>query len=107
MIPSDEGLFNPRVGIQLRLAGSEAQNPHSYFLKTCHAKRDKIGSKVQLARHDTAQVFRWEKRWWGGRERQQSAQAGVTTGERQLSLRQIAAQSNPPISVHVFMCVCA
>lgn len=58
MIPSDEGLFNPRVGIQLRLAGSEAQNPHSYFLKACHAKPDEIRSKVQLARHETPQVFR-------------------------------------------------
>lgn len=55
MIPSDEGLFNPRVGIQLRLAGSEAQNPHSYFLKTCHATRDNIGSKVQSER-DAANV---------------------------------------------------
>lgn len=57
MILSDEGLFSPRVGIQLRLAGSEAQNPHSYFLKTCHAQRDKIGSKVQLARHETPQTL--------------------------------------------------
>lgn len=50
MIGSDEGLFNPRVCTRLRLARSEGQNPHSYFLKTCHAKRDKVGSKVQSAR---------------------------------------------------------